>query len=34
LDLRPAEVKGRLAYARKLLRTRMADFLAEGGGDL
>ena len=34
LDLAPAEVKGRLAYARKLLRGRMADFLTEGGGDL
>ena len=34
LGLKSSEVKGRLAYARKLLRQRMADFLREGGGDL
>jgi RNA polymerase sigma-70 factor (ECF subfamily) len=34
LGLSAAEVKGRLAYARKLLRERMAEFLDAGGGDL
>ena len=33
LDLEPSEVKGRLAYARKILRERMSDFLQAGGGD-
>lgn len=34
LGISPAEVKGRLAYARKLLRERMAGFLDAGGIDL
>ncbi len=34
LGVSAAEIKGRLAYARKLLRGRLAPFLAEGGGDL
>lgn len=31
LEISPAEAKGRLAYARKLLRTRLAPLLADGG---
>lgn len=34
LGISAAEVKGRLAYARKLLRERLSGFLDEGGGDL
>lgn len=34
LGISPAEVKGRLAYARKLLRERMSGFLDAGGIDL
>ena len=31
LEISPAEAKGRLAYARRLLRTRLAPLLADGG---
>ena len=34
LGVPASEVKGRLAYTRRLLRERMGPFLSEGGGDL